>query len=264
MEQKNLNSSTIISKLCAYFIIYSVVGCVVETLYGAITMGVVQSRRSFLYGPFLGIYGVAAVVIVLFTQNKNISSFRLFLGGFIFGSIVEYVISFALEAVMGTKWWDYSNNFLNINGRICLLYSVFWGLLTAVLVKKVNPHIDNLLNKLIGKIGANKFKIITYLITFLIFIDCILTCYAQRQFIIRTAVNNNIDIKNKKEIIVEYEKTSQNKTLNNIINTFWGDKKMIKTFPNIKIEDANHNVVYLDKYFPEIKPYYIKLFDKNK
>ena len=33
---------------------------------------------------------------------------------------------------------------------------------------------------------------------------------------------------------------------------------MIRTFPNLKIEDANGNMVYLDSLLPDIQPYYYK------
>ena len=55
-------------KICAYFIIYSFFGYVIETLFAIITMGTWECRQSFLYGPFLGIYGVGAVLIILFAQ----------------------------------------------------------------------------------------------------------------------------------------------------------------------------------------------------
>ena len=53
------------------------------------------------------------------------------------------------------------------------------------------------------------------------------------------------------------------KNLDRFINTVWGNKKMIKTFPNIKIQDKDHNTIYLSGLLPEINPYYIKLFDKK-
>ena len=40
-------------KLCTYFVIYSVIGYIIETLFGIATKGVLESRQSFLYGPFL-------------------------------------------------------------------------------------------------------------------------------------------------------------------------------------------------------------------
>ena len=90
----------------------------IETVYGIITKGVWESRQSFLYGPFCGIYGVGAVVMILSLQYFNQNNNRLFIGGFIVGSIVEYVVSLFGEYVLNTKWWDYSNMPLNINGRI--------------------------------------------------------------------------------------------------------------------------------------------------
>ena len=53
-------------RILAYFIIYSVLGYIIETVYGMITKGVWESRQSFLYGPFCGIYGLGAVVMILF------------------------------------------------------------------------------------------------------------------------------------------------------------------------------------------------------
>ena len=76
--------------------------------------------------------------------NKN--NHMLFLGGCIVGSILEYIISLIGEVVLNVRWWDYSNRFLNINGRICFLYSVFWGLLAIYLMKVINPRVDRFIN----------------------------------------------------------------------------------------------------------------------
>ena len=45
-----------IIRLLAYFVIYSVIGFVIETLFGLVTKGVIESRKSFLYVPFCAIY----------------------------------------------------------------------------------------------------------------------------------------------------------------------------------------------------------------
>ena len=67
MEQKK--SFTILGvsiwRIMAYFIIYSVIGYVVETIYGILTMGIWECRQSFLYGPFCGIYGVGATLMIV-------------------------------------------------------------------------------------------------------------------------------------------------------------------------------------------------------
>ena len=79
-------------KVLAYFIIYSFIGYIIETVFGIITKGTWESRQSFLYGPFCGIYGMGAVIMILSLQYFNQNNNRLFFGGFIVVSIVEYVV----------------------------------------------------------------------------------------------------------------------------------------------------------------------------
>lgn len=209
-----------------------------------------------------GIYGVGAVIIIVFSQYFNKNNFTLFLSGYLIGSITEYLTSFLVEMVMHTKWWDYSDNILNINGRICLLYSAFWGILTIFLVKKFNPFLDQLINKIETRISHKFAKgFLSFMVIFLMF-DCVLTCYAQDMFVTRMVVQNDIktaDFDKREEV---YQKLEEKDSLLTFINTYWDNEKMIKTFPNMKIEDVNGNVIYLDSLLPEIQPYYRKVFEK--
>ena len=210
---------------------------------------------------FYGLYGIGAVIITIFSKYFDKNRVTLFIGGFIIGAVTEYLSSFLLEIVMNTKWWDYTGYILNINGRICLLYSAFWGVLTPFLIT-INKLIDKIIVKKKSKIHVKILKIIIAILILFIFIDCILTCYAQKQFVNRMIVENNIDVENKEEIKEEYDKTYNDEFLSKVILKFWNNEKMIKTFPNIKIEDKNHNVIYLDSLLPEIQPYYKKIFNK--
>ncbi len=249
-------------KLFVYFILYSILGYIIETIFGIFTKGVWESRQSFLYGPFLAIYGMGAVTILLFCQFFNKNIFTLFIGGFTIGASTEYLISFLTEAVLGTKWWDYTGYVLNINGRVCLLYSFFWGLLTVILVRKVTPFLDKKIKKIREKLPYRTIKVIISIIMIFLAIDCILTCYAQQKFITRLVVENNIEMENYDKYMFDYKNTYGNKFLSDFINTFWNDKKMIRTFPNMKIQDKHGNTIYLDSLLPEIKTYYIKVFEK--
>lgn len=96
-------------RILAYFIIYSVVGYIIETIFGIITKGTWESRQSFLYGPFCAIYGLGAAIMIIFLHKYSKNYTRLFIGGFIVGSIVEYLVSWIGEILLGVKWWDYSN-----------------------------------------------------------------------------------------------------------------------------------------------------------
>ena len=100
-------------RILAWFIVYSIVGYIIETLFGLLTKGVIESRQSFLYGPFCSIYGVGAVVMVLGLQKFSKNNYTLFAGGFVIGSVVEYVIS-----VIG-EW------FFHINMLYCIFMPVF-------------------------------------------------------------------------------------------------------------------------------------------
>lgn len=106
----------------------------------------IESRKSFLYGPFCAIYGVGAVIMLVGLQRFKKNNYTLFFGGFLIGSIVEYVISWAGEMIFNIKWWDYSNMPFNINGRICVWFSFFWGILAIYLMSHFHPKIDKYLD----------------------------------------------------------------------------------------------------------------------
>lgn len=250
-------------KILAYFIIYSVVGYIIETLYGIITKGVWESRQSFLYGPFCGIYGLGASVMIIFLNPYKNKHNALFIGGFIVGSIIEYFVSLFGEMILGVKWWDYSGMPLNINGRICVYFSIFWGFLAIYLISSFNPKIDKMINWIKGKFKTYKsLKAFIATVTIILLLDCIVTGFAIEFFLIRMIVKNNIDV-SKKEIVQEqYDKIYGNEKLSDFIYRFWGDKKMIRTFPNLKVKDKENNIVYMDS-FLEIQPYYLKVYDKT-
>ena len=262
-KKKRTINGISIWRILAYFIIYSVLGYIIETIYGMITKGVWESRQSFLYGPFCGIYGLGAVVMIVCLHKFPKKFNTLFIGGFIVGSIVEYVVSFIGEMLLGVKWWDYSNMPLNINGRICVYFSIFWGFLGIYLIASLNPKVD----KIIGWIKS-KFKTYKALKTFvmtvfiLLMIDCISTAFALEFFLVRMIVQNDIDVENKELVFEQYDEIYGNENISKFIYEFWGDKKMIRTFPNLKITDKDGNIIYMDSLL-DIQPYYLKVHDKN-
>lgn len=248
--------------ILAYFIIYSFLGYVIETLYGMATKGVWESRQSFLYGPFCGIYGLGAVVMIVFLQYFNQNNNRLFIGGFIIGSIVEYIVSWYGEIVLHVKWWDYSNMPLNVNGRICVFFSLFWGLLAIYLMSYVNPRIDKLIDFIKSKMSQKGLQILTAVVTLFLFLDCLITGYAIEMFLVRKIHEYDLPVAQKEEVEKRYEEVYQDKGMVEVINRFFNDEKMIKTFPNLKTQDAEGNMIYLDSYVGDIKPYYYK-FESN-
>lgn len=211
---------------------------------------------------FCGIYGIGAVILIVSCQHFDKNNITLFLGGYAIGSITEYLTSFLVEVIMHAKWWDYSNNILNVNGRVCLLYSVFWGILTIFLIRKFNPFIDTILDKIATKLSPKIVKIALTFIVLFLSLDCLLTCYAQDIFITRMVIENNIEVYGIQKREERYQKLQEKDFLINFVNNHWDNEKMIQTFPNMKIEDIHNNIIYLDSLLPEIQPYYIKIFEK--
>ena len=263
-EKKKITINGIsIWRILAYFIIYSLAGYIIETLYGIITKGVWESRQSFLYGPFCGIYGLGAVVMIVCLHKFPKKFNALFIGGFIVGSVVEYVVSLVGELLLGVKWWDYSGMPLNINGRICVYFSVFWGFLGIYLIASLNPKVDRIINWIKSKFKTYKgLKTCVVTVFVLLMIDCIATAFAIEFFLVRMIVKNDIPVANKEAVVEQYDKIYGNEKLSNFIYKYWGDKKMIRTFPNLKVTDKDGNIVYMDSLL-DIQPYYLKVHDIN-
>lgn len=245
-------------RLIAYFLIYSVIGLAIETVFGIITKGVVESRQNFLYGPFCSIYGIGAVVMIIFLKFFNKNNNTLFIGGCIIGSLTEYTISYLGEIFFNIVWWDYSNIPVNINGRICVLYSIFWGLLAIYLISYVNPKIDKLLNFVKRKFSERTLKIVIILsVVFLIF-NFFISSFALKLFYVRVIYDNNLNVENRAEIDKQYEDLKNNETMQKIIEIFFNDKRMITTYPNLKVIDLEGKVYYFTEFFPNIQPYFYK------
>lgn len=244
-------------RILAYFVVYSVAGFIIKTIFGLLTKGVLESRKSFLYGPFCSIYGLGAVLMILPLQKYKKNNYTLFFAGFFIGSIIEYMVSLVGELIFHIKWWDYSDQMFNINGRICILFSLFWGLLAIYLMSDINPRIDKFIDFVKSKIPANYMKtVIIFSILFLSF-DLGITVYALQMFSVRIIHENNLNVSNKQLMDTLYEKIYVNdQKQKDFIYKFFDNEKMIKTFPNIKIEDVDGNILFFRDYVKDIKPYY--------
>lgn len=247
-------------RLMAYFIIYSVAGFAIETIFGLITKGVIESRKSFLYGPFCAIYGVGAVIMIPSLQRFKKNNYTLFIGGMLIGSLVEYLISLIGEFIFHIKWWDYSGMPFNINGRICIAFSFFWGILAIYLMSHFNPLVDKLINKMKEKISPKILKTGVILVIFLIFIDFLITSFALKMFFTRVVTEYNIELSEQNEYILECTELYKNENIKNFTLKYFSDEKMLKTFPNIKVTGKDGNVIWICDVLKDIQPYYVRVF----
>ena len=162
-------------KLLLVCFVGSFAGVVVEMLWCLVRNGYIESRAGLVYGPFNLLYGAGAVVLtVALYRYRNRGYLLSFLGGMIVGSVVEYVCSWGQEALLGSRSWDYSGMPFNLNGRICLLYSVFWGVLGVLWIKDLYPRMAKWILKIPNKAG----KILTWCLTAFLVVNAVVTCVA--------------------------------------------------------------------------------------
>ena len=246
-------------RLLAYFVIYSFLGFVVETIFGMLTKGVIESRRSCFYGPFCCIYGLGAAIMIPGLKKFKRSNWTLFIAGAIEGSVIEYVVGWIGEVIFQIKWWDYSNMPFNIHGRICILFSVFWGLLALILIRLINPYIEILIDKIPKKI----FKVTTTILTIFLLFDLLFTSFGLKVFYTRFLQENNIEMKDQRDLTVS-EEILNNSVVKRLSETVFSDENVLKTFPNIKFEDKDGNIIWVKDVLTDRQPYYFKLSPKYK
>ena len=172
-ENKVTKVINFIIKIFWIFVIGSVFGFVVEMLYATVYTRTLVIRQGLIYGPFIQVYGMGAVAYYfLITKYKDPKD--AFFAGMIMGGVLEYLCSFFQEIFFGTISWDYSGFLLNLNGRICLLYCVYWGIIGVAFLKIVYPW----LQKIEPLIYKKSIKIFTVFMMLFMAFDITISCLA--------------------------------------------------------------------------------------
>lgn len=120
------------------FSIYSFLGWVCETVYCSFLFKKFVNR-GFLNGPFCPVYGFGAIILLYILKPLPKNALLIFLAGMIITTTLEYITAVILEKLFHAKWWDYSKNKFNYKGRICLLNSTLFGLLSVALIFFIEP-----------------------------------------------------------------------------------------------------------------------------
>ena len=120
--------------LSVIYLVYSFLGWVGETVVATIK-GRQFTNRGMASGPFCFVYGTAGVLLAVGLADLRTNWLALFAGSFLIATVVEWVTAKFLERVHHRRWWDYSGKKFNLDGYVCLQYSVLWGVLGAVSVR---------------------------------------------------------------------------------------------------------------------------------
>lgn len=206
-----------ISKYIIIFFVYSVVGYICEVINCWIVNKKLKDR-GFLLGPYCPIYGVGAVLLtILLTKYEN-DILILFSTPILICGILEYFTSYLLEKIFNMRWWDYSKNKFNINGRICLETLILFGIGSIIIIKFTNPLLINL----ISKINIDIIHILAFIFSSIIIVDLIISLNIATNF-------KKIAKKVKKDSTDEIKDYIQKHIINKYLY-----KRLLNAFPNLE------------------------------
>lgn len=164
-ENRKLSNT---QKVILYFFIYSFLGWLMEVIY-AMFVERHFVNRGFLYGPICPIYGFGALILIGSLKNIKGNKLLKFIVAVVAFSVFEYIVSYILEILFNQRWWDYSNDILNLQGRISILYSLVWGVLGILFTEKLHPFIRKKVEK-ISLLIPKTIQIIIILSLLIIFV----------------------------------------------------------------------------------------------
>lgn len=134
-----------------YFLVFAIIGWLLETAFSFYSLGHL-TKRGFLFGPLCPIYGWGALILIMFFSTYKRHNIKLFFYAAIIFSVFEYLVSFGMEALFSLKWWDYTQDVLNLNGRISIFYSFAWGIIAILFINFVYPFFKKKINIILSKI----------------------------------------------------------------------------------------------------------------
>lgn len=140
-------------------------------------------RAGLLVGPFSPIYGFGCLFMTLaLNRLRNMNSLGLFLMCTLIGGVFEYAVSWFLEVAFGIEAWNYTGQFLNINGRTCLAFASMFGIMGFAWIRWALPMFMKLINRIPWKLRYP----ITFIAAIFMIINCVMTlqsidCWSQRQ-----------------------------------------------------------------------------------
>ncbi len=207
------------------FIMYSVVGYIIEVINIYLKSNKFVVERGFLIGPYLPIFGSGSFLILYALKNYKNDMFALIVFSFVLCGLLEYFTSVIMEKIFGFRWWDYSDKKYNVNGRICLEYLIYFGISSILIVRAINPLF-------ISFIGLFSEKII-------IFIGIILSLTILSDFIISVIIAINIKKKIKLFVLKDNTFEIKEEVKRSLSNLNFLSKRLLKSFPNIKTKFLN-------------------------
>ena len=145
--------------LITVFFLGGTLGGIWETLWTYFVRGSLQWKSGIMFFPLCNpIYGFGALIITLFAlRHKNL--FAIYFFSLFSCSVAEFLFSYLEELILGTISWDYSSHFMNLDGRVNFIYSIFWGLLGVLFAHFIIPPLIDSIKR-----SGEKYQTLTFIL----------------------------------------------------------------------------------------------------
>lgn len=198
------------------FIIYSFFGWILE-----VSLALLKEHkfinRGFLIGPVVPIWGFGAIIISIILKDSD-GIFNLLVSSAFIGTFLEYVVNYLMELVFKARWWDYSDRPFNVDGRVWLGSSVFFGIGGLCVIKFFNPF----LLKFLCVFNTGILNTISILLFIIIVVDLVISCNIIK--------NLKLSVRSLKK---DYTEEISKKVMNSLIKKSNSFKRLFKAFPDV-------------------------------
>lgn len=135
------------------FVVCSILGLAIETVFHLAIYHAYQDRAGLLYGPFSPIYGFGGLFMTVALNRFHDKPIPvIFLISALIGGAFEFTVSWIMQSAFGIVAWDYLGTFLSIDGRTNFMFMCFWGILGVMWVKFLLPILLWMINKIPWKL----------------------------------------------------------------------------------------------------------------
>ena len=152
--------------LVGAFIVYSILGWLVESIYMSFCNKKI-TNRGFGKGPFCPIYGVGALAGYVILSPFKGNHLGIYIIGAISATIFEFIVGKLMIKFLGALWWDYNNKPFNYKGIICLESTIAWGFYALGIVY----FLQNAVYSLVDRIHRGLGIVIISIVFFIVFVD---------------------------------------------------------------------------------------------
>ena len=177
--------------LVSAFILYSMLGWLVESIYMSFCNRKI-TNRGFGKGPFCPIYGFGAVIGYLMLRPMSGNLVAVYFAGAFLATTFEYIVGIGMIKLLGDLWWDYNEKPFNYKGIICLESTIAWGFYAVGIVAYLHGQVYRVIDMFSIEMGKRAI----YIVLTIVVIDYM--------FQLAKVFEIDFDIRGNKDAIVEY------------------------------------------------------------